>query len=131
MQHLVVTDIQAVGDEPRVSDERLAEVLGFDRPRKIRELIERHLQALERFGSVCPTVGQTSAKGGRPGKAYRLNRRQALYLCTKSEAPLATEATIEMVEVFDAWQKGQLVALERSELPSGIMHMRLGRARIL
>ncbi len=53
---------------------------------------------------------QTSPRGGRPGKAYWLNKKQALYICTKSETDRATEATIQMVEVFDAWIEQQRAA---------------------
>ena len=96
----------AINGEPRILDERLAAALGFDRPRKIRELIGRHRAALERFGEVCPAVGQTSSRGGRPGRVFWLTKKQALYLCTKSETERATEITILVVEVFDALMSG-------------------------
>ena len=108
---LTLADLNiAVNHEPRVEDVRLAEALGMERPRNIRKLVERHREALERLGEVCSTVEQTSAKGGRPGRTFWLNKRQALYLCTKSETPRATEVTITMVEVFDAYQAGRLAA---------------------
>lgn len=91
--------------EPCVSDTELASHLGFCDKYKIRSLITRNLIELQRFGQVSATVAETSPTGGRPGKAYLLNRKQALYLCTKSETPRAAEVTIQMVEVFDAWMK--------------------------
>lgn len=111
---LALADLNmAVNHEPRIQDERLAEALGFPRLRKIKDLIARHLEPLGRLGEVCTTAGQTTDKGGRPGKTYWLNKRQCLYLCTKSETANATEVTIEMVSVFDAYTEGRLQALER------------------
>lgn len=99
---LALTDLDASQDgTPRILDLRLAELLGFTRPREIRDLILRHRHSLERFGEVRGTAPQTTALGGRPGRAYWLNRKQALYLCAKSETPRAAEVTIAMVEVFD------------------------------
>ena len=97
-----------VNHEVRVLDIRLAEALGLAQPRDIRKLIARHLSSLERLGRVCATVAQTSAAGGRPAKSYWLTKKQALFICTKAEAANATETTIQMVEVFDAWQRGVL-----------------------
>ncbi|WP_319499311.1 hypothetical protein [uncultured Cohaesibacter sp.] len=109
---LSISDINtSINHEPRMLDVKLAEALGFARPRKIRDVISRHLEALQQLGEVvCPTVGQTS-KGGRPGKEYWLTKKQALYLCTKSETPNATEVTIQMVEVFDQVTNNASVAV--------------------
>ncbi len=109
---LSIADLRATGGEPRIMDLRLAEALGFERPRNIRKLVERHRIALECFGTIRSTVERilknkdNSAPAGRPAKAYWLNKKQALYICTKSETEKATEATIEMVEVFDAYMSG-------------------------
>lgn len=109
---LSVTDLQTVdGAEPRLRDLRLAEALGFEKTHNVRKLIERHQAALIRLGEVFSTVEKTSPAGGRPAPTYWLNKKQALYLCTKSEAPLATEVTLQMVEVFDAW-------LDRQRMPA-------------
>jgi predicted ArsR family transcriptional regulator len=107
-----VSDINtSINHEPRILDTKLAEALGFARPRKIRDVISRHLDALKRLGNiVCPAVGQTP-KGGRPGKEYWLTKKQALFLCTKSETPNATEVTIQMVEVFDQVMNGKTVSV--------------------
>ncbi|WP_322997530.1 hypothetical protein [Castellaniella sp.] len=93
----------SISADPRIEDLRIAKALGYAVPRMIRKLIARHIKPLQRFGEVCSTVEQTGEKGGRPAKAYWLNKKQALYICTKSETEKATEATIEMVEVFDAY----------------------------
>ncbi len=69
---------------PFIRDIVLAERLGFERPRAIRQLIERHLSALEEYG-VCHMVWQTSGRdGGRPSTEYRLNKKQAIYVATLS-----------------------------------------------
>jgi len=107
---LTIDDIDsAINHEPRIADLRLAETLGFAQPVNIRKLIRQHQEALGRFGEVISAAEKTSEKGGRPGKGYWLNKRQALYLCTKSETERATEATIAMVEVFDAYTAGRLL----------------------
>ena len=49
-------------DEPRVRDTDLAERLGYDRPRKIREIIMRMIESGELSGlHVRPAVGRTSS----------------------------------------------------------------------
>lgn len=98
--------------EPRVLDLDLATHLGFTDRHKIRVLVQRHWTDLHRFGVVSATVAETSALGGRPGKAYLLNRKQALYICAKSETPRAAEVTIQMVEVFDRYLEGKTVHVE-------------------
>src|SRR3954465_2110160 len=95
-----------IDGETRILDIDLAERLGFARPSKIRELIERHVGSLNKI-SVLPTVGQTlGASGGRPSKAYYLNRKQAIFVTAKSETEAATEITIEIIERFDAYERG-------------------------
>lgn len=112
-QDLSIVDLNtAVNHEPRIAHQRLADALGYGRHQEMGSLIERHREALERFSKVSVTVTQTGPKGGRPGKTYWLNKKQALYLCTKSETANATDVTIQMVEVFDAYQRGA-VAVEK------------------
>lgn len=106
----------SIDGAPRMMDLTLAEALGFARPSNIRRIITRHIPSLKRFGEVCSAVEQTlknkNNSGGRPGKAYYLNKKQALYICTKSETENATEVTIQMVEVFDAYTSGKTVNVE-------------------
>lgn len=90
--------------EPRIEDLTLASMLGFEHPRRIRSLIERHADTLSRLGTLCTTVVQT---GGRPATVTWLTERQALYLCTKSETPNAVDITIAIVEAFVAWRRGE------------------------
>ncbi|MFT9364823.1 MAG: phage antirepressor KilAC domain-containing protein [Gluconobacter sp.] len=93
--------------ELRILDTDLATRLGFDRPRDIRKLIKRYEAELGKMG-VCATVALTSGEaGGRPGKAYYLNKKQAIFITAKSETAEATEITIEIIEKFDAYERGE------------------------
>ena len=51
----------------------------------------------------------------------------ALYLITKSSAPMATDITIQMVEVYSAYRNGQLggVAFSQAMVMGGIEANRL------
>ena len=100
-----------VNHEPRISHQRLAEALGYGDASMMPRLIDRHHDALRRFGEVSVTVTETGPKGGRPGKVFWLTKRQCLFICTKSETTNATEVTIQMVEVFDAYTTGKTVTV--------------------
>lgn len=93
--------------ELRILDTDLAARLGFDRPRKIRELIRRHLPSLEEMGR-CPTVGRRPEAGGHAVSEYYLNKKQAIFITAKSETKIATEVTIEIIERFDAYERGEM-----------------------
>lgn len=114
---LSMADLTPMDGEPRVLDTRLAEALGFLAPHRIRALVRRHLAALTALGEVSTTAVETSAKGGRPGEAYWLTKKQALYVCTKSETEKATEATIRLVEVYDAVTSVSVPAASHATLP--------------
>lgn len=107
--------------EPMVRDVDLAQRLGFERPRDIRKLIERHIENLN-DSEVCATVSQTSAKGGRPGTEYWLTESGALFIATQSGTEKAVAVTKEMVRVFMLWRRGLLApepsapVLSRDEL---------------
>jgi len=106
MLELTIKQIDGV---PRVRDIDLAEALGFERPRRIRSLIDRHTDALEIFGRRTSVVHRPP-HGGAAFFEYWLNEKQALYICTKSEARRAVEITLKMVEVFADWRSGRLPA---------------------
>jgi phage antirepressor YoqD-like protein len=93
--------------ELRILDIQLGDRLGFKRPRDIRQLIERHIEAISALGAVCGMVPQTSEKGGRPATEYYLNRRQAIFITAKSETAEATDITIEIIQKFDAYERGE------------------------
>lgn len=90
--------------ELRILDIDLGKRLGFAKPVKIRELIKRHLPSLEQMGTV-PTVG--TVKRGQGATEYYLNRKQAIFITAKSETAEATDITIEIIERFDAYERGE------------------------
>lgn len=105
---LTSADLRPFEDAPRVKDLRLAEVLGFEAPYRIRALIKRHSERLAKHGDVLTTVVKTSSKGGRPTSEYWLNERQAYRLCMWSAAANADAVQEQMVEVFYAYRHGHL-----------------------
>ena len=106
-QPLTVHEIEG---EPLVLDTDLAEALGFDRPRVIRQLIERNRDELEGYGGLQWCAANPGPLGGRPGRAYYLNEEQALLICMLSRTPRAKAIRAEVIRVYQAWRKGKLVA---------------------
>ena len=82
---LSARDLSIEQGEPRIQDLRLAEALGFENAYNIRKLIRQHTENLETFGDLVFSTAEKTSNGGRPGKEYHLNEKQALFLCTKSE----------------------------------------------
>ena len=87
-------------------DLRLAEGLEFERPRAIRQLIERNLSELERYGT-CHTAWQVIR--GNETTEYWLTEPQALLIAMRSDAPRAADCRAEIVAVFMAYRHGGLV----------------------
>lgn len=112
-----VSCLQTMDGEVRVRDLDIAERLGFDRPRKIRDLIVRNIGEITAFG-ICPTVGQNHDGGrGRPSTEYWLNEEQALLVATLSSAPNAAKVRAALISVFVAWRRGQLVPAIKTAVP--------------
>lgn len=87
--------------EPRIRDLDLAERLGYERPRKIRDVI-REAQKVNGFG-ICPASGQNHDGGrGRPAEEFWLTERQALFVTTRSGTEEAAEVTMLLVDAFIA-----------------------------
>lgn len=112
-----LSDIQILDTEPRIFDLRLGVGLGFADVHKIRDLIKRNIAELRQHGEVSATVAEiktpseTNAKGaGRPSTAYYLNEAQALLIAMFSRTERAAEVRRQLIEVFMAWRRGQLVA---------------------
>ena len=95
--------IACVEGEPRILDTDLAKRLGFSNPIDIRKLVRRHEASLAEFGTVA-TVARV--KRGQEATEYHLSRKQAIFITAKSETAAATEITIEIIERFDAYEKG-------------------------
>lgn len=106
---LTVEALTIQDGEARVRDLLLAERLGFRETRAIRKLILRNRQELSAYGEVWDTPSQTSEVGGRPGTEYHLNEAQALLVCTFARTPNAAALRKQLVDVFLAWRRGQLV----------------------
>lgn len=98
-------------DEPRVRDVDLAARLGFERPRKIRELIER-IWPENRRPHVRPMVGRTSMPRGGEREftvwEYWLTEAEALKLTARSETPIADAILDEMIRVYRLAIRGLL-----------------------
>lgn len=102
-------DLKAFDDGPRALDLDIAKRLGFTRPRKVRELIERNMGELLRFGT-CPAVGRVikGARGSTKVNEYWLNEEQALLVAALSETAKAAEVRHMLIKVFVAWRRGDL-----------------------
>lgn len=98
-----VLTVSPIEGEARILDTDLGKRLGFDRPRKIRDIIRRYLPDMERMGP-CPMVGRV-INGGEATEFY-LNRKQAIFITAKSDTPNATDITIEIIQKFDAYERG-------------------------
>ena len=81
-----------IDGDARVRDVDLAERLGFERPRAIRQIIERNLSEVEALG-VAPRGVAQQTRGDRGGTQevteYWLNEEQALLVSILSKAPNA------------------------------------------
>src|SRR3954470_2385266 len=95
-----------IDGEPRIRDLDLAARLGFAQERDIRKLIARHRGALCALGPIVERQ-EVVGKGQRVATAY-LNRKQAIFVTARSDTPIAIDITIEIVERFDAYEKGLL-----------------------
>lgn len=101
----------AEGTEPLIRDLDAAERLGFSRPRKIRELIERIWPENKRPQSR-PTVGrQRTRHGGERAftvQEYWLTEAEVLKLCARAETKVAEAVLDEMIAVYVAVRRGLL-----------------------
>jgi phage antirepressor YoqD-like protein len=95
--------IQAFENEPRILDTDLAERLGFAQPINIRKMIRRHKGALAAMGTVSTVE---TVNRGQKAVEFFLNRKQSIFITAKSGTPTATDITIEVIEKFDAYQRG-------------------------
>lgn len=99
--------------EPTILDEDLAEKLGYERPRVIRDLIKRYVESGKLPGiNVRRTVRRTSMPHGGTRQtevdAYFLNEEEALYITAKSETPEADAMLKEVIHVFTLARRGLL-----------------------
>jgi hypothetical protein len=106
-----LTDLNLeIDGEPRIRDLTIADRLGYERPRKIRELIEANMAELQQYG-LAPRRGApiTSGKGRvTEVEEYWLNEAQCLLVCMFSRTDAAAEVRRALIEVFMAWRRGEL-----------------------
>jgi hypothetical protein len=95
--------------EPRVHDLRIAECLEFKQPFQIRELIKRNSSELERFGNLSYGTIK-SGERGRPSTDFWLTEAQAILICMRSDAPRAADVRADLITIFQAWRRGELVS---------------------
>lgn len=107
-------------DEPRIQDRALAVRLGFARPRKIRDIIERNRAELEAYGTlheISATEPEADDDEGAPqqaptrpglGRVYWLNEDQALVLCALSSTTKAAEIRRALILAFKTFRAERL-----------------------
>lgn len=111
---LIVRHIKSYEDADRVRDTDLAQWLGYADPRQIRQLINRHRAQLETLGVIYTVQITSGDQGGRPALENWLTVKQCLLLCTYAETANADQVRFALVEAFDQYKKGKLVATEPS-----------------
>ncbi|SIR35669.1 hypothetical protein [Bosea sp. TND4EK4] len=124
--------LHVIDGVPYMTDDDLADRLGFGQDRDIRKLIKRQEANLRLLGEVTGTLGVVRSKPrhggavsngllrrdanrkagarGPIGAAYYLNQQQVRWIVIKSETPEADVLLRQILGVFDAWEKGQLVS---------------------
>ncbi len=130
MAALTVSDLTLMANEPCVSDRKLSDALGFERPTRVRELVARHRDEMVSHGDVFhrslrrnPTNlsasdglpqadAKPSSRGGRPVVEYYLNEAQALLVCMFARTEKAAAIRKQVIAVFLAWRRGELVAAD-------------------
>lgn len=117
---LTIRDLHVTTEaEPRILDVLLAERLGMSRPRDIRaDLIAPNMAELQAHGGLRETPANPGPKGGRPGRAFLLNEAQALLVCMFSRTPAAAAVRREVIQVFTAWRRGELVPAAKPAAPA-------------
>jgi hypothetical protein len=109
--------ITPINNEPRVLDTDLAVSLGLTYPSNIRSVIRKNVEELEGFGCLHAASVNPGPNGGRPFTAYYLNRQQALLVCILSRTTTARKVRAQVIEVFTAYENGDLVQREEPKLP--------------
>jgi hypothetical protein len=100
-----------VEGELRIRDVDLGARLGFANPIDIRKLIRRYAADLGQMGVLASVAKAPDSQGGRPAIEFYLNRRQAIFITAKPETAEATDTTIEVIERFDANERGDIDVL--------------------
>jgi hypothetical protein len=101
--------------DPCMVQKDLGRRLGYAEDANISRLVEREWDDLKRFGLVRQPA-EPKKHGGRGRGNVKdtttnyFNERQVLWLTAKSEAKEAGNLLEELIVVYDAWRKGQLIS---------------------
>ena len=114
--------------DPCMMQNDLGRRLGYSEDANISRLVEREWADLKRFGLVRRRA-EPKKHGGR-GKGNvkdtptnYFNERQVLWLTARSEAKETGNLLKELIVVYDAWRKGQLVSrAEAAEAKVSVMN---------
>jgi hypothetical protein len=101
------SDFRVLHGERRLSDVRLAERLGFDRLRKLRDLIARWESFLESQSGKPPHRGAVSQARGPEGEAYFLTIPELIFIAGKSGARNADVVQYEAAQIAALWIEGK------------------------
>lgn len=91
---MTTTLLPFVMDGGMIHDIELAKALGYSRPGNIRNLIRRHMRALESIGPLH------SAAAAPVGIEYRLTTAQAAFILAKAGTKRADSYLVAICEVF-------------------------------
>lgn len=101
--------------ERRWRDVDIAEWLGLEQPRNIRQVIQDNRADLERHGKLH-VARAVSGERGPAATEYWLNFKQSMRLCTYSRTPRSADVVTAMVNVFDNVVNGGIATMPRMEI---------------
>jgi len=101
-------DLSVIDGEPRVSDRRIAEELDVHID-NLRKLISRNEPELLTYGGLSRHSVRKVGMG-RPEQDILLNEGQTLLLCVLARSINAAAIRKQMIDLFIAWRRGDLVA---------------------
>ena len=110
MGALAISDLTPMAGEPCVLHARLADALGYGEARAVRRLIDRNHDEFLTHGVLRQADAKPQTQGGRPTKDYWLNEAQALLVCMFARTEKAAAVRKQVIDVFLAWRRGELVS---------------------
>lgn len=123
MTNLTKNDLQVIKGEARISDIEIADELGFADKKHLHQLIKRNREELADYGAIFLQTEEKIDRGrGRPEANYLLTEEQALLICMFARTPAARLARKKIIEVFQAYRKGDLysLAVEAQAIPKKV-----------
>jgi hypothetical protein len=115
-------------DEPRIRDLDLAERLGYERPRDIRELIKRMVEAGELPGISMRRMARrieirANVYRDQEVDEFWLTEEEAVLVAVSSRTPKAIAIKREVVHVFTLARRGQLPQQTPALGMSDVLHI--------